>query len=35
MLVQAMWINESPLLQVLDRTSVKTLVETYNVKDIN
>lgn len=29
MLVQAMWINESPLLQILDRPTVRLLNETY------
>lgn len=35
MLVQAMWINESPLLQILDRPTVRLLNETYEVKEIN
>lgn len=35
MLVQAMWINESPLLQVLDKPTVKVLSEQHDVKDIN
>ena len=35
MLVQAMWINESPLMQILDRQTVKVLTEQYDIKDIN
>ena len=35
MLVQAMWINESPLLQVLDKATAKLLNEQYEVKDIS
>jgi hypothetical protein len=35
MLVQAMWVNESPLLQILDRSTVKILNDNYEVKEIN
>ena len=35
MLVQGMWVNESPLLQILDRPTVAILNEQYNVKNIN
>jgi pre-mRNA-splicing helicase BRR2 len=35
MLVQGMWLNDSPLLQVLDRPTVQVLHDDYNVKDIS
>jgi hypothetical protein len=35
MLVQGMWINESPLLQIMDRQTVKMFNDNYDVKDIN
>lgn len=35
MLVQAMWINQSPLLQIVDKQTVKVLVGQYDVKEIN
>lgn len=35
MLVQAMWVNESPLLQILDRSTVRILNDNYEVKEIN
>ena len=34
MLVQAMWIHESALLQVLDRHTVTVLEQQYNIKEI-
>lgn len=35
MLVQGMWINESPLLQILDRQTVRILNENYEIKEIS
>lgn len=35
MLVQGMWINESPLLQILDRPTVRLLTENYEIKEIS
>lgn len=35
MQVQAMWINESPLMQILDRQTVKILSQEHDIKDIN
>jgi pre-mRNA-splicing helicase BRR2 len=35
MLVQAMWINDSPLLQIVDRACAENLTNSYNVKDVN
>ncbi len=35
MLVQGMWINESPLLQILDKPIVKVLSEQLDIKEIN
>jgi pre-mRNA-splicing helicase BRR2 len=35
MLVQAMWINDSPLLQIVERPCAENLANSYNVKDIN
>ena len=32
MVIQAMWINESPLMQILDRPTVKILSERFDVK---
>ena len=32
MVVQAMWINESPLMQILDRATVKILTEQHDIK---
>ena len=35
MLVQAVWIGDSELLQVMDRHMVSTLEKDYNVKDLS
>lgn len=35
MLVQGMWINESPLLQILDKSTVRILNDNYEIKEIN
>jgi pre-mRNA-splicing helicase BRR2 len=35
MLIQAMWINDSPLMQIMDKSLAKTLEETYSLKSIN
>lgn len=35
MLVQGMWINDSPLLQFLDKATVKILSEQHDIKEIN
>jgi hypothetical protein len=35
MLVQGMWNTDSPLLQILDKATVRTLVETHDIKQIS
>jgi pre-mRNA-splicing helicase BRR2 len=35
MLIQAMWINDSPLMQIMDKALAKNLEETYSLKSIN
>ena len=30
-----MWINDSPLMQIMDKSLAKTLQETYSLKSIN
>lgn len=35
MLVQAMWITDSPLLQIVERPCAENLSNSYNIKDIN
>lgn len=35
MLVQGMWNTDSPLLQILDKATVRILVETHDIKEIS
>ena len=35
MLVQAMWINDAQILQILDQNLVHTLEESYKIKEIS
>lgn len=35
MLIQAMWLTDSPLLQVVERQCADNLINNFNVKDIN
>ena len=35
MLVQGMWNTDSPLLQILDKATVRILVEIHDIKEIS
>ena len=35
MLVQAMWVNESPLMQVLDRKTATILAEQHDIREVS
>jgi hypothetical protein len=35
MIIQAMWVNDSPLMQIMDKGLAKSLEETYSLKSIN
>jgi len=35
MLIQGMWINDLPLMQIMDKATAKTLKDNYDVNEIN